>query len=72
MIAHYIHHAVDVLPIRSNFIKLLIGSIVIALLISLGMGLILKLLNYHVSFVIPSVLAVIGAAIYAAKYKNRK
>ena len=72
MIAHYINRAVDVLPIRSNLIKLLIGSIIIALLISLGIGLIFKLLNFHVSIVIPAVIAVTGAAIYAAKYKNRK
>ena len=70
MFAYYINRVVDFLPIRSNFIKLIIGSIITALLISLCMGLILKLLNFHVSFVIPSALSVIGAAIYAAKYKK--
>ena len=52
--------------IRSNFIKLIAGSIFTSLFIALGMTGILKLLNFSINYVIPAILGVIGGAIYAA------
>ena len=57
---------VEKLHIRSNFIKLVVGSIFTSLIIALGMIGILKLLNFPINPVIPAVLGVIGGAIYAA------
>jgi hypothetical protein len=54
------------LPIKSNFTKLIAGSILTALVIALGMVGILKLLGFSINPVIPAVLGVIGAATYAA------
>ncbi len=47
---------VEKLPIRSNFTKLIAGSILTALLIALGMVGILKLLDFSINPAIPAVL----------------
>ncbi len=57
---------VEKLHIRSNFIKLIAGSIFTSLVIALGMIGILKLLNFSINYVIPAVLGVVGGAMYAA------
>jgi len=57
---------VEKLPVRSNFTKLIAGSILTALLIALGMVGILKLLSFSINPTVPAVLGVIGAATYAA------
>ena len=57
---------VEKLPIRSNFTKLIVGSILTALVISLGMVGILKLLSFSINPAIPAVLGAVGGAIYAA------
>jgi len=54
------------LPIKSNFTKLIAGSVLTALMIALGMVGILKLIGFSINPAIPAVLGVVGAAIYAA------
>jgi len=66
-----IERLVEKLPIRSNFTKLIVGSILTALAISLGMVGILKLFGFSVNPGIPAALASIGAATYAARMKKR-
>ncbi len=66
-----IERLVEKLPIRSNFTKLIVGSILTALAISLGMVGILKLFGFSVNPGIPAALAAIGAATYAARMKKR-
>ena len=62
---------INILPIKSEFLKLLIGSILTALMISLGMVYVLELIHFPVSPALPSACAAIGAAIYASNF-NRK
>ena len=61
-----IDRIIDRLPIRSTFWKVLTGSILAALVISLGMVAILNLLDFTVSAAIPAVSGAIGGAVYAA------
>lgn len=63
---------INILPIKSEFLKLLIGSILTALMISLGMVFILDLIHFPVSSAIPSAFAAIGAAIYASRFKSKR
>ena len=51
---------------KSHFTRLVAGSILTALAISLGMAGILKLLGFSTNPAIPAVFGVIGAATYAA------
>lgn len=60
------------LPIRSNFMKLIISSILVALLISLGTIGVLKLFGFSVNPVLPATLGVIGAAVYAASANKKR
>ena len=62
---------INSLPIKSEFLKLLIGSILTALMISLGMVFISDLIHFPIGSAIPSAIAAIGAAIYASRF-NRK
>ena len=57
---------VEKLHIRSNFIKLIAGSIFTSLVIALGKTGILKLINFSINPVIPAVLGVVGGTMYAA------
>jgi len=57
---------VEILPIKSNFTKLITGSILTALVIALGMVGILKLLGFSINPAVPAVLGVAGVATYAA------
>jgi len=61
---------IEKLSIRSSFVKLILGSTLIALIIALGMIGILRLFGFWVSPVIPVALAVVGAAIYAARIQK--
>jgi hypothetical protein len=65
-----IERLVEKLPVKSNFEKLIIGSILTALAISLGMVGILRLFDFSINPAIPSVLAAIGAATYAARMRK--
>jgi len=58
------------LHIRSRLWKLIAGSILTALLISLGMIGILKLMGVSISPGVPAAVAVVGAAAYAARCKR--
>jgi hypothetical protein len=60
----------DIIPTKSSFIKLLIGSIFTALFISLAMVYILKMFHFIIDPVIPSTFAAIGSAIFAAHYNK--
>ena len=62
---------INILPIKSEFLKLLIGSTLTALMISLGMVYILEFIHFPVSPALPSAFGAIGAAIYASRF-NRK
>jgi len=61
---------VEKLDIKSNFTKLMVGSILVALTISLRMVGISRLFNFSISPAIPSVFAAIGAATYAARMRK--
>ena len=65
-----VNKLVEKLPIRSNIIKLIAGSILTALVIALGMAVILMLLGFSINPVIPAVVGVAGAATYAAVTKK--
>lgn len=61
---------INKLPIRSGFLKLILGAVLVALLLSLGMVGVLGLFGFSIDPVIPSVLAGVGAAVYAAKMQK--
>lgn len=54
---------INILPMKSEFFKLLIDSILTAVMISLGMLFVLDPINFSISSAIPSAFAAIGAAI---------
>jgi quinol-cytochrome oxidoreductase complex cytochrome b subunit len=58
------------LPVRSNTIKWIAGSILTALMIALGMVGLLRLFNFSIDAAVPSICAVVGAGIYAAKTRK--
>jgi len=62
-----IERLLEKLRIRSRPIKLIIGSALTALVISLGMVGILRLFGFSVNPGIPAAVAAIGAAAYAAR-----
>ena len=62
---------IDKLPIKNNFIKLIVGAVITGLLISLLAFAVLKLIGYSVHAAIPSISGVIGAVIYAATRKKK-
>ena len=62
-----VERLLEKLRIRSRLMKLIAGSALTALAISLGMVGILKLFGFSVNPGIPAVLAAIGAATYAAR-----
>ena len=59
------------LHIRSRLWKLIAGSILTALIISLGMVGILKLIGVSINPGVPAAVATIGAAAYAARCKRQ-
>lgn len=61
-----IERLVEKLPVRSKFAKVILGSLLTALTISLGMVGILGLFDFSINPIIPSTFAAIGAATYAA------
>jgi len=61
---------IEKLSIRSSFVKLILGSTLIALIIALGMIGILRLFGFSVNPVNPFALAAVGAAIYAARIQK--
>jgi hypothetical protein len=65
-----IERLVEKIPVRSNLVKLIIGSMLTALAISLGMVGILALFDLSINPAIPSALAAIGAALYAARARE--
>lgn len=58
------------LHIRSRLWKVIAGSILTALLISLGMMGILKLMGVSISPAVPAAVATIGAAAYVARCRR--
>jgi hypothetical protein len=58
------------LHIRSRLWKLMAGSVLTALIISLGMIGILKLMGVSISPGVPAVVATIGAAAYVARCRR--
>ena len=61
---------VEKLSIRSSFLKLILGSTLIALIIALGMTGILRLFGFSINPVIPVALSVVIVAIYAARMRK--
>ena len=53
----------DKLPVRSPLIKMIVGGILTALLISIGAFGILRLIDFSVNPVIVAIIAMIGAAV---------
>ena len=65
-----IERLVEKMPVKSKPAKLILGSLLTALIISLGMVGILGLFDFSINPVIPSAFAAIGAATYAAKMRK--
>ena len=63
---------INILPIKSGFLKLLTGSTLTALMISLGMVFIIDLIYFSISSAISSAFAAIGAAIYASDFNSKR
>lgn len=61
---------IEELPVKSSLAKMIIGSTLVALIIALGMLDILSLLRFSINPVIPTAIAVAGAAVYAASMKR--
>lgn len=59
------------LPIRSELGRLVIGSALVAVLVSLGMVLVLRLVDFSIAPVIPAAMGAIAAALYAATIRKR-
>lgn len=60
-----IERLVEKIPVKSKFSKLILGSLLTALAISLGMVGILSMFDFSIDPVIPATVAVIGAAAYS-------
>jgi hypothetical protein len=58
------------LPIQSDLAKLIAGSIIVALSISLGMVAIAGFMSVTLPAAIPAALAAVGAAAYAATMRH--
>ena len=61
---------IDKAPIKSRIVKIVAGSILVGLLVSLGMVGILKLFSISIPPAIPIALAAVSAAVFAAKMKQ--
>ena len=59
------------LSTRSPILRLIAGSVVVALTISLGMVAILSLFGFGVNPALPSALGAIGAALFAARMRGK-
>jgi Flp pilus assembly pilin Flp len=64
-------HLMKLIPGRHGLTKLIIGSSIVALMISLGMVAVVGLFDFTLSPAIPSVFAAIGAAIFAARMSKQ-
>ena len=60
-----IERLVEKIPVKSKFTKVILGSLLTALTISLGMVSILSIFDFSINPVIPSTVAAMGAAAYA-------
>ena len=65
-----IEHLVGKLPTKSGFTKLMAGSVLTALAISLGMVGILRLLDFTVNPALPATLGAVGAAVFVARMRK--
>ena len=65
-----IKRLIEGIPTRSDFAKLMVGSVVTALAISLGMISILRAFDFSVGSAIPAPLGAIGAAVFAARLRK--
>jgi len=63
---------IDKLPIKSHFMKMIIGSLMTALIISLGIYGIPYFWGFKINAGIPAAFAAIGASLFAARYKTEK
>lgn len=59
------HTLVDRLPVRSDHVRLIVGSVAVALVISLGMVWIAALLGFRLSPALPASFAAVAAAFFA-------
>jgi Flp pilus assembly pilin Flp len=64
-------HVMRLIPGRQGLTKLIIGSSIVALVISLGMVGVVSIFDFTLSPAIPSVFAAIGAAIFAARMSKQ-
>jgi len=56
---------VEKIPVKSKFAKMILGSLLTALTISLGMVGVLSMFDFSINSAIPSAVAAMGAAAYA-------
>ena len=66
-----VDQVMKLIPGRQGLTKLIIGSSLVALMISLGMVGVVSLFDFKLSPVIPSVFAAIGTAIFAARMSKQ-
>jgi len=65
-----IEHLIERIPTKSAFTKLMVGSVITALSISLGMVWILQAFDFSISPALPASLGAIGAALFAARMRK--
>ena len=65
-----VEHLVEQIRGKSDFVKLMVGSAITALAISLGMTWISRAFDFTVGSVIPAALGAIGAAVFAARMRK--
>ena len=67
-----IQHLIGRIPATCAFARLIIGSVVTALAISLGMVWILRVFDFEIGPAIPAAVGAIGAAVFAARMRNQR
>lgn len=65
-----IEHLVEKIPTKSGFTKLMAGSVLTAVAISLGMVGLLHLFDFTVNPALPATLGAVGAAVFAARLRK--
>lgn len=66
-----IDKVINTFHIKTDYLRLFAGTIMTALIISLGMVYIADALNFPIGTALPSAFGAIGAALYSAKYINK-
>lgn len=67
----FIDKIINILPVKSGYIKLLLGAVFIALIISMGIIVISNLFDFSIGSALPAASGAIGAAVFSTKNINK-